>query len=100
MEMYIKRTSGAEEAIYSLDFDFHGTDRFTYQVSNGELTSSGTITVRVKSVDDAPIAHRTHLMTYENTIITFDLSNIVSDIDSEDLIFTIELIPSNGLIEL
>ena len=36
--------------------DFFGVDRFTYAVSDGGRTSSATVTIRVKNVNDAPTA--------------------------------------------
>ena len=39
---------------YAPPADFNGTDRFTYTLSNGGDVSSGTVTVDVAAVNDAP----------------------------------------------
>src|SRR5581483_1369803 len=36
--------------------DFHGTDSFTYTVTDGLAEDTGTVTVTVNSVNDAPVA--------------------------------------------
>ncbi|NDW45431.1 Ig-like domain-containing protein, partial [Ruegeria sp. PrR005] len=42
--------------IYTPDAEFHGTDSFTYTVSDGEGgTDEGTLTLTVASVNDAPV---------------------------------------------
>lgn len=37
--------------------NFTGTDSFTYQVSDGQATNTGTVTVTVTAVNDAPLAY-------------------------------------------
>lgn len=93
-----KDSNGNFYVSYAPDRDYYGTDEFTYSVTNGKLTSSGTISIRIKSIDDEPKTHNTKLMTNENIPITFDLSSIVIDIDSDDLIFTIDETTSNGVL--
>lgn len=41
---------------YTPDPDFHGTDSFTYTVTDGLAEDTGTVTVTVNSVNDAPVA--------------------------------------------
>jgi hypothetical protein len=41
---------------YTPDANFHGSDQFTFTVSDGALTDSGTIDIVVDSVNDAPVA--------------------------------------------
>lgn len=36
--------------------NFYGIDQFTYKVTDGRLTATGTVTVAVTSVNDAPVA--------------------------------------------
>ncbi|MBX2999576.1 MAG: tandem-95 repeat protein [Caldilineaceae bacterium] len=41
-------------AVYTPALDFHGTDTFTYTVSDGSLNATATVTVTVNAVNDAP----------------------------------------------
>lgn len=41
---------------YTPDTDFHGTDSFSYTVSDGDLTDTATISITVDPINDAPIA--------------------------------------------
>lgn len=76
---------------YTPDQNFSGTDSFDYQVTDpsGE-TSTGTITVTVSAVNDAPVAENANLSTDEDTVLTGNLSSFASDIDDaiEDLTFS------------
>ncbi len=46
--------AGPGTIYYLPDPDFSGTDTFTYTISDGELTSTATISVTVQAVNDAP----------------------------------------------
>ncbi|CAB1063265.1 T1SS secreted agglutinin RTX, partial [Olavius sp. associated proteobacterium Delta 1] len=39
---------------YTPEADFFGSDSFTYTISDGELTATGTVTVSMSAVNDAP----------------------------------------------
>ena len=41
--------------------DFHGTDSFTYTVTEGTHTATATVTITVDPVNDPPSPHRRHL---------------------------------------
>ncbi len=47
-------TTAAGAATYTPPLNFHGTDTFTYKVTDGNVTVSATATVNVASVNDAP----------------------------------------------
>ncbi|MBO6576375.1 MAG: tandem-95 repeat protein [Rhodothermales bacterium] len=40
--------------VYTPDDDFFGTDSFTYEISDGGITTSATVTVTITPVNDAP----------------------------------------------
>ncbi|MFX0194871.1 MAG: Ig-like domain-containing protein [Candidatus Hodarchaeota archaeon] len=44
------------EGTYTPDPDYYGTDSFTYEVSDEFTTNTGTVTVQVNPVNDAPLA--------------------------------------------
>ena len=47
---------------YTPKANFHGTDTFTYTVSDGKGgTARGTVTITVTPVNDAPVAHNSTL---------------------------------------
>ena len=54
--------SGATQMVYTPTLNFHGSDVFTYTVSDGALTDTATITVTVNPVNDAPVAVDDSLM--------------------------------------
>ncbi len=41
---------------YTPGANFHGTDSFTYTVSDGTLTDTATVAITVTPVNDAPVA--------------------------------------------
>jgi len=87
-------------AIYSPDVNFYGFDSFDFQVSNGKLTSISSVYIRVKAKNDDPIASDIKLTVYENSSLTINLTEYVIDIDSEQMIYTIEMLPEQGYVSL
>ncbi|MCV6979995.1 tandem-95 repeat protein [Mycolicibacterium pulveris] len=70
---------------YTPDADFHGTDSFTYTVSDGNGgTASATVHVTVNSVNEAPVANDDDVSTNENTPIVIDVLGNDYDVDTED----------------
>ena len=47
-----------------------GTDIFTYTVSDGSLTDTGTLTITVEGINDAPVAQDDHGFINENSTLT------------------------------
>ena len=82
------------QVIYTPDADFFGTDSFTYTVLDalGFTEGTGTVTVEVASVNDAPTVVSIALGTFAEDMpaATFDLLQGVSDIDSDLEGFSIE----------
>ena len=71
---------------YTPNDNFHGTDTFTYTVSDGSGgTAIGTVTITVRSVNLAPVAYDGSLYTTENTAVSGTLS--ASDANGDTLTY-------------
>jgi len=69
---------------YSPAADFHGTDSFTYVVSDGHGgTATGTVNVTVNSVNDNPVAVSDSASTDEDTPVTVDVVANDTDVDGD-----------------
>ncbi len=71
---------------YTPDANYHGTDTFTYTVSDGTASDTGTVTVTVSSVNDAPVAQPDAVYAAEDFPGISD--NVLlndSDVDDDDL---------------
>ncbi|HEU0035747.1 MAG TPA: Ig-like domain-containing protein [Kofleriaceae bacterium] len=81
--------------------DFNGTATFDYEVSDGVATDTGTVTVTVNPVNDAPIAVDDSATTTEDTAI--DLANLLGndvDVDGPGLSITAVANATNGSVTL
>ncbi|MDB4064857.1 Ig-like domain-containing protein, partial [Flavobacteriaceae bacterium] len=70
---------------YIPEENFNGTETITYTLSDGELTSTATLTISVTAQNDAPIAVNDELTILEDAALTS--TNVVlndSDIDDDD----------------
>ncbi|KIC12156.1 hypothetical protein RA19_02600 [Leisingera sp. ANG-M1] len=81
---------------YVPDADFFGSDSFTYEVSDGELTSAATITVTVQPVQDAPVAVTDSAATAEDTAVVINVAANDSDPDGQALTVTAVTGAANG----
>lgn len=82
---------------YSPALNFTGNVTFTYEVSDGTLTSSlATVTITVSGENDAPVvAANQSLSTNEDTALNFTISN-ATDVDGDPLGYKIISSPSKG----
>ncbi len=72
------------QAQYSPVADFHGTDSFTYVVSDGHGgTATGTVNITVNSVNDNPVAVDDSATTNEDTPVTVDVVGNDTDVDGD-----------------
>ena len=72
------------QAQYSPVADFHGTDSFTYVVSDGHGgTATGTVNITVNSVNDNPVAVDDSATTNEDTAVTVDVVANDTDVDGD-----------------
>ena len=60
---------------YTPNNDFHGSDSFTYTVSDeeGAVSNVATVTITVHDVNDPPIAHDDAVTIDEDTAVTIDV---------------------------
>ena len=74
--------------------NFHGSDTFTFIVSDGQLSSAAAVTITVTPVNDAPIAAPQTISTVEDRPVAFTLW--ASDVEGQSLTYTIVTSPANG----
>ncbi len=83
---------------YLPDADFHGTDSFTYTVSDGSAADIGTVTVTVRAVNDPPVAADDAAITDEDTPVAVDVLANDSDPDGDALTVTAVGSPAHGTV--
>jgi VCBS repeat-containing protein len=70
---------------YTPNANYNGPDSFTYKANDGAADSNiVTVNLTVDAVNDAPVATDASVGTIENTPTTFDLTLIVSDVETPD----------------
>ena len=86
---------------YTPDSDFNGTDSFTYMVSDGNGgTDTGTVTVTVNPLNDAPTATADAVATSEDTAVTFAVTGNDSDVEGDSLSVSAVTQGSNGTVAI
>jgi VCBS repeat-containing protein len=82
---------------YTPDPNFHGTDTFTYEVTDGGLDSiPGTVTINVLSVNDAPNANNDAAATPTGKPVTIPVLANDSDVDADPLQVASFTAPAHG----
>lgn len=76
---------------FSPDVDFLGSTNFTFSVSDGARSDTGTISLNILA---APIGHETSATTLKNTSIT--ISAHATDLDSTTLSYSLYTEPTHG----
>jgi len=74
--------------VYTPAVNFSGTDSFTYTVTDGALTDTGTVTLTVTAVNDVPVAGADTASTAEDTPIVINVLANDSDVDGDPLTVT------------
>ena len=90
-------TGAGTTVTYTPNANFHGSDLFTYVVSDGNGgTDTGTVTVIVTSVNDPPVAMGDSTTTDEDRAIVIRVLDNDTDADGDALSVTAVSVPSNG----
>jgi len=72
---------------YTPNLNANGSDTISFQVSDGNLTSTANVAVTISAVNDAPVATNSSVTTAEDSPISAVLQG--SDVDSTSLQFSI-----------
>ena len=81
--------------LYFPNNHFNGEDSLKYFVNDGEFDSSeATVSIRLKALNDAPVANNMILNTNEDIPVSFELS--ATDVDNDSLTFRIVQDPTHG----
>ena len=82
---------------YTPDAGFHGSDSFTYVVSDGNRgTDTGRVNVTVTTVDDPPVATNDAATTAEDTPVDIDVVANDTDVEGDTLRVSAVGTPSQG----
>ena len=81
---------------YTPTANFNGSDSFTYTVSSGGVTESGTISVNVAAVNDAPVSIGTSVSTAEDTALSGNAAS--TDVDGGAATYALVSGPAHGSI--
>ena len=86
------------ELAYYPNQDFNGQDTFQYTVSDGtEESNTGTITVNISGVNDAPTTENYSVSTDEDLgIYPIPITEYSADAENDDLVYIVTQIPTNG----
>jgi large repetitive protein len=84
---------------YAPEANWNGTDSFTYQASDGTVSSNvATVTITVHPVNDAPVAVNDSYSTNRNTILTVTPPGVLANDTDVDSSLTAALVsgPAHG----
>ncbi len=88
--------------LYHSDLNFNGTDTFTYQASDGSLTSAtATVTITVTAVNDPPtVVVENYTMNEDSLLVVAAPGVLGNDFDPEGDPFTafLDTSPTNGVL--
>ena len=85
-------------ATYTPQPDVHGTDTFTWSVSDGTASVTAAATITVRPVDDPPVAGDSAVTTAEDTSVAVVLE--ASDADGDPLQYAVTTGPRHGSVVL
>lgn len=86
---------------YTPDANFHGTDSFTYTISDGNgKTATATVVLSVAPINDPPTPHDDTVETNQDTAVTISVLANDSDIDGNPLTITATTDPAHGTLQV
>jgi hypothetical protein len=92
-------TCGATTCTYTPGPNFHGSDSFTYTISDGAGgTSTATVTLTVLSVNDAPVAVDDSGTTAEDTPFGLNVRSNDTDVDGDPLTIVSNTAAAHGTV--
>ncbi|MDB3980458.1 Ig-like domain-containing protein, partial [Candidatus Marinimicrobia bacterium] len=82
---------------YTPTANYNGTDNFTFKANDGtEDGNTSTVTITVVAVNDAPVANNVSATTDENRSIQVSIALNATDVDGDNLTYSIVSDVSNG----
>ncbi len=91
-------TRAGNQATYTPAADYHGTDSFTWSVTDGTSSVTTSATITVKPVNDPPVASSGTLTTAEGTASSVGL--VATDADGDQLTYAVGTQPAHGSVSL
>ncbi|MFW9913809.1 MAG: Ig-like domain-containing protein, partial [Candidatus Thorarchaeota archaeon] len=88
---------------YTPDGNWFGEDFFTYEVTDGTFTDTATVTIKVLSVNDAPVAVNDTCSTLEDVTLIIEPPGVLAndfDIDGDPLTTVLLDMPLHGIVSL
>lgn len=90
--------------VYTPNANFNGSDTFTYTVSDGTLTATGTVSITINAIADAPIVGGDAYSTGEDVPLTVDatMGVLANDVASEGgaLVAAVVTPPEHGTLTM
>ncbi|MFN8486049.1 MAG: ELWxxDGT repeat protein [Caldilineaceae bacterium] len=86
--------------VYSPTANFNGVDSFTYIVSNGVLSDTGSVNITVTPVNDDPVAVADHSTVMAGQAVTITVLTNDSDLDGDNLVIASVTQPTHGLVAI
>ncbi len=86
----------APNLTYTPAANYHGSDSFTFEVSDGTITVTAVIGITVTPVNDTPTADSQAVALNEDTVANLTLTG--SDLDGDALSFSIVTPPAHGVL--
>ncbi len=74
--------------VYTPQAQFNGQDYFSYQVSDGVLTDTASVTVTIRAVNDAPVALDDTARANEDEAVSISVLSNDADVDNSRLFLT------------